>query len=93
MVKMLYYGMNHNSDYKYRIDQAFFTIIKMPPGQREDLRRMWRACRNLWDRLDIELINCKRLNKVTPKYTELELDIQQRLEILEQYITFGLLTK
>jgi hypothetical protein len=81
--------MDHNSDYKYRIDQAFFTIIKMPPGMREDLRRMWRACRNLWDQLDIELINCKRLNKVTPKYTELEAELNQCLLTLEGYITWG----
>ena len=81
--------MNHNSDYKYRIDQAFFTIVKMPPGQREDLRRMWRACRNLWDQLDIELINCKRVHKVTPKYTELETELDQCLLTLEGYISWG----
>jgi hypothetical protein len=89
MVKMLYYSMDHNSDYKYRIDQAFFTIIKMPPGQREDLRRMWRACRNRWDQLDIELINCRRTNKVTPKYTELATDLDQCLLTLESYISWG----
>jgi hypothetical protein len=84
--------MNHNSDYKYRIDQAFFTIVKMPPDQREDLRRMWRACRNVWDQLDIELVNCRRVHKVTPKYAELEAELVQRLATLEGYISWGHLT-
>jgi len=81
--------MEHNSDYKHRIDQAFFAIIQVRPDQREDLRRMWRATRNLWDQLDIELINCKRLHKVTPKYAELETELSQCLLTLEGYISWG----
>lgn len=81
--------MDHNSDYKYRIDQAFFTIVKMPPGQREDLRRMWRGCRNLWDKMDIEMVTCRRTNKVTPKYTELEAELSQCLLTLEGYISWA----
>jgi hypothetical protein len=81
--------MDANVTLKHRIDVAFFQIIEMPPGMREDLRRMWRGTRNLWNQLDIELINCKRLNKVTPKYTELEAELNQCLLTLEGYITWG----
>lgn len=81
--------MDHDRDLKYRIDQAFFTIVQMPPGQREDLRRMWRHTRELWMQMDIELVNCRRVNKQTPKYSELERECVQTLDTLESYITWG----
>ena len=54
---------------------------------------MWRVARSKWNELDIELINCRRQNRCTPKYRELETDLLDRLDLIEQYITFGLLTK
>lgn len=84
--------MELNLTLKHRIDTAFFQIIDMHPVQRRDLQKMWRVTRSKWNELDYELINCRKQNKVTPKYTEIEADILERLELIEQYITFGLLT-
>jgi hypothetical protein len=84
--------MEHDRDLKHRIDQAFFNIVQMPPGQREDLRRMWRHTRDLWTKMDIELVNCRRTNKKTPKYAELESECVQTLDTLQGYITWGTLS-
>lgn len=81
--------MDHDQSLKHRIDEAFFSIVQMPPGQREDLRRMWRHTRDLWNKMDIELVNCRRASKHTPKYLELERECVQTLETLESYITWG----
>lgn len=85
--------MESNSALKHRIDTAFFQIIELDPSQREDMRRLWRPARALWDELDKELVECRRLHKPTIRYKELEQDLQDRLDLIEQYITFGLLTK
>ena len=85
--------MELNLTLKHRIDTAFFQIIDMDPMFRRDLQKMWRVARSKWNELDIELINCRRQNRCTPKYRELETDILERLDLIEQYITFGLLTK
>jgi hypothetical protein len=82
-------GMQHDLELKRRIDEAFFSIVQLPPGQREDLRRMWRHCRNLWTQMDIELVNCRKGNKKTPKYADLETECVQTLETVEGYITWG----
>ena len=85
--------MELNVALKHRIDTAFFQIIDMDPLQRRDLQTMWRVVRRLWDELDQELIMCRRQNKCTTKYRDIETEIEQRLENVEKYITFGMLTK
>lgn len=81
--------MQHDLELERRIDEAFFSIVKLPPGQREDLRRMWRHCGNLWKQMDIELVNCRRNNRATPRYKELEAECVKTLETVEGYITWG----
>ena len=85
--------MELNVTLKHRIDTAFFQIIELDPLQRRDLQTMWRVARNRWNELDVELINCRRQNRCTPRYRDIETDLLERVDLIEQYITFGLLTK
>lgn len=82
--------MDHNPELKTRIDRAFFAINQdVRPDQREDLRRIWRRARELWSLMDIELVNCRRRNRVTPKYTDLQQECVETITTLEQYITWA----
>jgi hypothetical protein len=83
--------MDPNLTLKHRLDTVFFQIVEMPPGMREDMRRLWRPARALWNELDKELVECRRYDKPTVKYKEIEQDLQNRLDIMEQYITFAML--
>jgi hypothetical protein len=83
--------MEHNSELKSRLDAIFFQIIHLSPNVREDMRRMWRPARALWDELDRELVECRRHDKPTPRYQAIEQDLTNRLEIMEQHITFATL--
>jgi hypothetical protein len=83
--------MQSDSTLKHRLDTIFFQIVEISPGMREDMRRLWRPARALWDELDKELVECRRLNKHTIKYKEIEQDILARLDIMEQYVTFATL--
>jgi hypothetical protein len=84
-------SMESDSTLKQRLDNVFFQIIQIPPGMREDMRRLWRPARALWDELDKELVECRRLNKPTIRYREIEQDLHARLDIMEQYLTFATL--
>jgi hypothetical protein len=83
--------MESDSTLKPRLDNVFFQIINLPSDMREDMRRLWRPARALWDELDKELVKCRRHNKPTIRYQEIEQDLQIRLDIMEQYITFATL--
>jgi hypothetical protein len=84
-------SMESDSTLKQRLDNVFFQIINLPANMREDMRRLWRPARALWDELDKELVECRRHNKPTVRYQEIEQDLQVRLDIMEQYITFATL--
>jgi hypothetical protein len=79
---------------KHRLDVAFFQIIELDAGQRRDLMTMWRPAKHVWSKMDAEAIACRKQNKLTPTYRDLAKDLDARLEMIEQYITFAtLLTK
>ncbi len=81
--------MDHDRGLKSRIDEAFFAIKDLRPDQREDLRRMWRHTRELWTFMDLEMVNCRKVNKLTPKYQELQRDCWESLTNLESYISWA----
>ena len=83
--------MDHNFELKKRLDTIFFHIVNMPPNMREDMRKLWRPARNIWDQMDQELVTCRRINKATPKYQGLEKTLTECLENMEQLITFAAL--
>ena len=83
--------MNHNIELKKRLDTIFFQIVEIQPNMRDDMRHMWRSARNTWMLMDQELIQCRRINKPTPKYQDLEKNLTESLETMEQYITFATL--
>ena len=79
---------------KHRLDVAFFQIIGLEINQRKDLQHMWRHARNIWDLMDQEMVQCRRVNKPTVKYQELEQQLTEFMETIDQYLTFAtLLTK
>ncbi len=86
--------MEHNVSLKHRLDVVFFQIIHIPPDMRQDMRRLWRPARALWDELDKESVVCRKHNKPTARYREIEQDLQNRLDLMDQYIMWAqLLTK
>jgi hypothetical protein len=54
---------------------------------------MWANCARLWNNLDGEFVQCRRHQKVTPKYTEIAENLDKSLVVLEQQLTFGSLLK
>jgi hypothetical protein len=85
--------MESNSTLKHRLDTSFFQIIDLDAGQRKDLQHMWRNARRVWELMDQEMVYCRRQNKPTSKYQDLEQQLIEALDTIEKYITFGLLTK
>ena len=83
--------MESDSTLKQRLDTIFFQIVEIAPNMREDMRRLWRPARALWDELDRELVECRRHSKPTIRYQEIKADLQNRLDTMEQYLTFATL--
>lgn len=80
-----------NPDIKHRLDQAYFTMVKLPGHQFTDLKKIWKNCHNIQREISKEEINCRKLGKNTVQYKELDDKLLQTLETLEQYIVLATL--
>jgi len=61
------------------------------PKARRDLNKILDGIYDLVNNLSKEEVECRRLHKQTAKHQELIAKINERIEFLEQMITFGAL--
>jgi replicative DNA helicase len=77
-------------DITRRVDTAYTQITRIADKRaRRDLVLMMRTIDRKVTELDQASVECRRLHKVTPKYTELEQECQGLLTNIEQHITFA----
>lgn len=55
----------------------------------KDLYKMWKNCVNLYTELDKELVNCRRAQRPTAKYIEIETKLKAAIEQFDQWVTFS----
>jgi len=80
----------HNEELHCRLAEARRVVLRLHDS---DLLKMWANCARLWNNLDGEFVQCRRYQKVTPKYTEIAENLDKSLVVLEQQLTFGSLLK
>ena len=56
---------------------------------RSELYALYRNCRITWEEMSKEMVECRRRKKLTQKYTELETQLNERIDNFEQWITFA----
>jgi len=56
---------------------------------KNDLNKLHKACSQILTEISKESVNCRRLQKVTPKYLELDQQFKDAISNLEQWITFA----
>ena len=68
-----------------------FDVVKSTKDIRakSDLYKVYSNCRKIVDNLSNEEIECRRLRRVTPKYTDLLLQLDNSMDEFEQWITFS----
>lgn len=71
--------------------QEFFKQVQSTQDirARSQLFKLWKNCVNIRTEMDKELVTCRRYNRVTPKYTELENQLNEGIQNFEQWVTFA----
>ena len=85
------YNVVMDPDIKHRLDQAYFTMVKLPGYQFTDLKKIWKNCHDIQREISKEEINCRKLGKNTVQYKELNDKLLETLATLEQYIVLATL--
>jgi hypothetical protein len=58
---------------------------------RNTLWKFYNNCRKVWTEMDKEFVVCRRHNRITPKYTELEAKLRECVSEFDQWITMAAL--
>jgi hypothetical protein len=68
-----------------------FNVVKSTTDMRakSQLFKMYQNCRRIADDLSRESVECKRLKRVTPKYTDLLLQLDDSVKNFENWVTFS----
>jgi hypothetical protein len=82
--------MKHIGNLKERLEICRPIIPELGEAK---LYKIYRNCYKLWDKLDNELIECRRMGRITTKYTEISSELDQAIVVLEQHLVFGSLLK
>ena len=73
-----------------RLDELFLVIKSITDIRaKSELFKMYQNCRRIADILSRESVECKRLKRVTPKYTDLLLQLDNSVYDFEQWVTFS----
>jgi hypothetical protein len=77
-------------DRQSRLDELLSVISKTEDMRaRSQLMKIYWNCKKIHDDISRESVECRRLQKVTPKYTELEQKFDESVNQLEQWATFA----
>ena len=71
--------------------EELFSVVKSTTDMRarSELFKMYRNCRKIADELSRESVECKRLRQVTPKYTDLLLQLDNSIQDFEHWVIFS----
>ncbi len=77
-------------DRQSRLDELLAVVSRTEDMRaRSQLMKIYWNCKKIHDDISRESVECRRLQKVTPKYTELELKFTESVDELEQWATFA----
>lgn len=81
--------LSKHYEYRAKLDSLQNQIRATSPQARVDLLKMWRSCDNLFQALDSELVNCRRRNRLSAKYTTLQEQLDNIILSLEKRIMWA----
>lgn len=77
-------------DYEKRLDDLLALIRQTDDIRaRSQLMKIYWNCKKILDDISRESVECKRLQRVTLKYTELQKKFEDSVTELEQWATFA----
>ena len=78
--------------HKHKLSTMLETVHGMQDIRaRSELFKIYKNCSNVYTEMDKEMVNCRRTNRVTPKYTELEARYAESITIFEQWTVMATL--
>jgi hypothetical protein len=70
-----------------QLEECLFAMLETPNMKaKKDLRRFYENCRKAYAELDKEMVECRRRQRITHKYTELQAQFDECIKHFEQWL-------
>ena len=74
-----------HSQNKQKADACFEQLQTMDIVPKSKMFKIYRNVSKAWTDLDIEFVECRRTKRLTPKYTDLERNLNECVTVFEQW--------
>jgi hypothetical protein len=78
----------HQANYS-KVQECITVLDTVPTAARIELVRFLTNIRKCWADMDNEMVECRRRQRVTHKYTELQTEFDGRVQHFEQWIVMA----
>lgn len=78
--------------HKYKAENCFEQLQSMDIVPKSKMFKIYRNVSKAWTDLDIEFVECRRLKRITPKYTDLVRNLDECVTVFEQWSIMAALT-
>lgn len=76
---------NHDAQYNRLSVCKWYLLAITNHTARGQLRRFYDNAAHIWNSLDKEMVYCRRLNKITPMYTELTRQYNEAINTFNEW--------
>lgn len=76
---------HHHAQNKYKVDVCFEQLQSMGIVVKSKMWKLYRNVSRAWVLLDTEYIECRRSKRLTPKYKDLEQNLNECITVFEQW--------
>lgn len=76
---------------KHKVDKCFAQLQSLDMVPKSKMFKIYRNVSRVWIQLDGEFVECRRTKRITPKYTDLEHNLNDCVKVFEQWIVMAAL--
>lgn len=77
---------------KQKADNCFTQLQSMDMVPKSKMFKIYRNVSKAWVELDREFVECRRIKRITPKYTDLQHRLYECITVFEQWSIMAALT-
>jgi hypothetical protein len=82
----------HHEAHSVKLEQLLKSVSSsLDIRARSTLYKFYKNCREIYTEMDKEMVNCRRRDKLTQKYTELEVKYVEAITTFEQWTVMAAL--
>lgn len=75
-----------------KLSECLGMLAQFDIRAKSSLWKFYNNCRITWTEMDKEMVNCRRVSKLSPTYLKLQSEFEDRINTYKQWVTMAALS-